>query len=141
MAQLVPVEMALYVGLVLIGLWVAYRMYISFAIKGEGFANPQSGSAANGNYQLVMYYADWCGHCQRTKPTFQKLGSTQTIGGKQVAVRMVNHDKNPEDAPQGVEIRGYPTIHLYNPSGGLAAEYMGDRSEEDFLAFLTANVK
>ena len=137
MAQLVPVEMALYVGLVLIGLWVAYRMYISFAIKQEGFANAD----AAGNYKFVMYFADWCGHCQRTKPTFQKLGVKQTIGGKTVDVVMVNHDKDPDAAPKGVEIRGYPTIHLYNPSGGLAAEYMGDRSEEDMLSFLAQNVK
>ena len=136
MSQLLPVEMALYVGLVLIGLWVAYRMYVSFVIKGqEGFANPEA------NYKFVMYFADWCGHCQRTKPTFQKLGVKQTIGGKQVDVVMVNAEKNPEQIPEGADIRGYPTIHLYNPAGGLAAEYMGDRSEEDMLAFLNTNVK
>ena len=134
MAPLVPVEMALYVGLALIAIWVGYRLYLSFAMNREGFANGGT------NYRFVMYYADWCGHCKSTKPTFKQLGATQTIGGKTVDIVMVNPDENPELAADQ-KIEGYPTIRLFGPSGALVAEYAGDRSLGDFQSFLAQNVK
>jgi thiol-disulfide isomerase/thioredoxin len=134
MASFVPVEIAMYVGIVLIAIWIGYRLYLSFAIKNEGFANGGT------NYRFVMYYADWCGHCKSTKPTFQQLGATQTIGGKTVDIVMVNPEANPELAGDE-KIAGYPTIRLFSPTGALVAEYNGDRSLGDFQSFLAQNVK
>jgi len=134
MATSLPLDMALYVGLVLIALWIGYRLYISFAMNSEGFA---SGA---GNYKFVMYYADWCGHCQSTKPTFTQLGSTQTIGGKTVDIAMVNPETNPE-LVMGPKIAGYPTIRLFGPNGQMVGDYNGDRSLGDFQSFLAQNVK
>lgn len=128
-------EIAMFVGLTLICLWVAYRMYLSYIVKDEGFETSVAES-----YQFVMYYADWCGHCQRAKPEFQKLGSTMTIGERSVKVVMINPDENPE-AVEGKNIKGYPTIHLYDPKGKLAQEYSGQRTKDSFLAFLNQNVR
>uniref|UniRef100_A0A6C0DRR0 Thioredoxin domain-containing protein n=1 Tax=viral metagenome TaxID=1070528 RepID=A0A6C0DRR0_9ZZZZ len=133
MATSLPLDMALYVGLVLIALWVGYRLYLSFAMNSEGFTS-------GGTHKFVMYYADWCGHCQTTKPTFTQLGSRQTIGGKTVDVLMVNPETNPELAT-GPKIAGYPTIRLLDSAGTLVAEYNGDRSLADFQRFLAQNVK
>ena len=137
MASAFPVEMTMYIGLVLIGLWVVYRVYLSFAMSPEGFA---SGGSGSGNYKFAMYYADWCGHCTRTKPTFMKLGSTQTIGGKTVEIAMINAEKNP-DLVGEQKIAGYPTIRLFDPAGSLVSEYNGDRSLGDLQSFLSQNVK
>jgi thiol-disulfide isomerase/thioredoxin len=135
MAQPAAAEMALYIGLVLVGLWIAYRLYVSMVInKKEGFANQ------TGNYQFVMYYADWCGHCQHAKPEFVKLGATQTIGGKTIDVVMINPEQNPE-AVQGKNIRGYPTIHLLDSKGALVQEFEGARTQDQFVAFLKQYVK
>lgn len=131
MTSMVPVEMALYLGLLLVGLWVAYRVYVSYVVMGkEGFAG-------SGNYRFVMYYADWCGHCKTTKPEFSKLGSTKTIGDSVVDIVMINPETNPV---KGVDIPGYPTIHLYGPKGQLVSEYAGQRTESAFLDFLQKNV-
>ena len=116
--------LAMFVGLTLICLWVAYRMYLSYIVKDEGFETSTAES-----YQFVMYYADWCGHCQRAKPEFKKLGSTMTIGERSVKVVMINPDENPE-AVAGKAIKGYPTIHLYDSKGKLAQEYSGQRTKE-----------
>jgi len=134
MATSVPLDMVLYVGLVLIALWVGYRLYLSFAMNSEGF------SSGSGNHKFVMYYADWCGHCQSTKPAFSQLGSTQTIGAKTVDVLMVNPETNPE-LVTGPKIAGYPTIRLFDPAGKLVTEYNGDRTLSDFQSFLAQNVK
>ena len=131
-ANMMSAEMALYVGLVLIGLWVVYRVYVSYVIKPEGFTG-------TGNHKLVLYYADWCGHCKVCKPEFQKLGAKQTIGARQVDIAMVNAEKDAE-AMKGVQVRGYPTIILYDPKGQVVEEYQGERTEEAFHSFLEQNV-
>ena len=133
-----PQEVALGVGLLLIVLWLVYRLYLSQEYTREGF-NTMSASMTE-SHSFVMYFADWCGHCQRTKPEFAKLGATKTIGGRSVKVLAVNADENPE-LVNGKEIRGYPTIHLYDPRGKLVQEYSGQRTAQAFEQFLNENVK
>ena len=133
MAGPATVEIALYVGIALVLVWVGYRLYLSFSMKKEGFANSVTES-----HSFTMYYADWCGHCQRAKPEFLKLGSTQTIGGKAVNVKLVNPETHPDDAT-GVDVKGYPTI-IYK-KGEQLIEYAGERTHSAFVSFLQQNVK
>jgi len=128
-----PVEIALYLGIVLVLVWVGYRLYLSFSAKKEGFASSSTSTST-----LTMYYADWCGHCQRAKPEFMKLGATQTIAGKVVNVKMVNPEVTPDDAA-GVDIKGFPTIVLQK--GETMVEYAGERTHTAFLNFLQQNMK
>lgn len=130
-------EIALYAGIVLVLLWVLYRVYLSLSIGAEGFANAAAAPAAPAA-TLTMYYADWCGHCQTTKPEFAKLGATQTIGGKQVLIKMVNPEEDP-DAAKGVDIRGFPTILL--SMGSKTVEYPGERTAAAMIEFLKQNVQ
>jgi thiol-disulfide isomerase/thioredoxin len=126
-----PAEIALALGVLLIALWVAYRVYMSNMLQNEGFANTVTSST----HSFVMYYADWCGHCKRAKPEFSKLGSTLTIGEKSVKMVAINSDENPE-VVKAKNIRGYPTIHLYDPKGNLLQEYSGERTQPAFEEFL-----
>ena len=91
----------------------------------------------NNNQKFVMYYADWCPHCQTAKPELKNLGSIQTIGDKKVAIAMIEE----KDIPDAVKptISGYPTIQLQNADGSLKAEYSGDRTTAGFLEFLKQN--
>ena len=95
----------------------------------QAFENPTG--------KFVMYYADWCPHCQTAKPEMKNLGSIQTIGEKKVSIEMVEE----KDIPDAVKptISGYPTIQLQNADGSLKAEYSGDRTTAGFLAFLKQN--
>ena len=91
------------------------------------------GGAAPGN-TFTMFGVDWCGHCKTAKPEFESLGSTMTIGGKDVALRFVNPETNP-DAAKGYEIGGYPTFYLDTPQG--RTKYSGARNAAGFRSFLT----
>jgi hypothetical protein len=115
-----PVEIALYLGIVLVLVWVGYRLYLSFSAKKEGFA-----SSNTMTHSFTMYYADWCGHCQRAKPEFMKLGATQTIGGKTVQCSAIEAEKNPELVKE--KVSGYPTIRFYDAEGNMT-EYNGERN-------------
>lgn len=98
--------------------------------RREGFSN----DAANPTF--VMYYADWCPHCQTAKPELEKLGTKQTIGGTTVQIQKMEE----KDIPEAVKpnIRGYPTIQLLNPDGSVKADYEGERTAAGFLEFLKA---
>ena len=84
---------------------------------------------------FVMYYADWCGHCQRTKPEFEKLKNSYNGS---VKVMMINAEADEhKDLIQRQNIQGFPTIRYY-PSGlgSNYTEYSGNRQSDDFLAYL-----
>ena len=79
--------------------------------------------------EFVMYYADWCGHCQKTKPEFIEL--MESYNGP-VKLSMVDCDKNKEEAEKE-QIKGFPTIRYYpNGKGGDYQEYSGGRTYFDF---------
>ncbi len=85
---------------------------------------------------FYMFGVDWCPHCVSTKPEFEKLGSTQTIGGKTIQIVYVDPEKNPE-AAKGFAVDGYPTLILQ--TGGSQKKYSGPRTADGFLKFLEAN--
>ena len=87
---------------------------------------------------VYMFGVDWCPHCVSTKPEFEALGSTQTIGGKTVNIVMVNPEKEPEKAT-GFEISGYPTLILQK-ADGTKTPYSGPRTTPEFRRFLESSV-
>lgn len=102
--------------------------------QSEGFED-----AAEAPYRMVMYGVDWCPHCVKAKPEFEKLGATQTIDGKLVEFAVVNPEQD-KAAAEGKEIKGYPTIHLYKPDGSLLEEYEGARTSEAMLQFVQSKL-
>jgi thiol-disulfide isomerase/thioredoxin len=84
---------------------------------------------------LVMYYANWCGHCKRTKPEFQQL--IDSYKGK-IKVLMIDCEE-PENKAlvKSQKINGFPTIRFY-PSGlnDNYEEYTGGRTYSDFIEYL-----
>ena len=91
----------------------------------------------NEEAMFVMYYAEWCGHCKRAKPEFEKL--SQNYKGK-IKIMAVNAE-SPENKNlvQSQKIEGFPTIRYY-PSGltGKYDEYSGSRTYSDFAQYLGA---
>ena len=119
-------------GVVLIFLWARGR-------RVEGFADAKvAGNSSGGSpYTFTLYYADWCPHCHSAKPAFEKLGSIQTIGGKQVQMHVIEE----KQIPDSVKVSGYPTIRLMGPGGDLIEEYSGDRTTPALQAFLDKKLK
>ena len=114
-------------GVVLIFIWARLN-------RKEGFAD-----VAEAPYKFNMYYADWCPHCHKAKPEFEKLGAIQTIGGKHVVLSAIEAEKEPAKVLE--KVSGYPTIHLYDPANKLIEEYQGERTAVAMQAFLDAKMK
>jgi thiol-disulfide isomerase/thioredoxin len=101
------------------------------SFKLEAFDNQNTGSHAT----FVMFYANWCGHCQRTKPEFQKLKDSYK-GSVKILMIDAELDEHKE-LVQSQNIKGFPTIRYY-PSGldSSYSEYDGERQSESFLSYL-----
>jgi len=100
----------------------------------QGF---QVGASAN---TFTMYYADWCGHCQKAKPDFLEFSKQGKIkvGNTECIVRMISPEANPE-AVKGKNIKGYPSF-LLETVDGKTVEYTGERNVDGYMSFLNSNL-
>jgi len=93
----------------------------------------------NNSPLFTMYYVDWCPHCVKAKPEFNKLKrSLPKINGKTISYKMINCEKEPEKA-ELENIKGYPTFILNIK--GQKNVYQGDRTYTHFKSFLTNKCK
>ena len=93
--------------------------------------------------KLVLYYADWCGHCK----TLKRKGGGAADGGWTVLEKekrggKLNFDLEAieeKKIPSTIKIGGFPTIELHDNNGKKIASYMGDRSAADMIKFVNKN--
>lgn len=90
---------------------------------------------------LVKFYAPWCGHCTKLKPTWGELTdrfNQQTVNNKRIKVVKVNCDDYPKIAEK-YDVSGYPTIKILTSSG--EKEYDDERTLESMQSFLLKTCK
>jgi thiol-disulfide isomerase/thioredoxin len=70
---------------------------------------------AAGPVTFVLIYADWCGHCHKYMPTWEKF---ENVPGRTVNIAKVHHDML-ENVPtiKNAKIQGYPSVIRVEPSG------------------------
>jgi thiol-disulfide isomerase/thioredoxin len=85
---------------------------------------------------VVICKADWCGHCKKAAPEFQKLADASPItlsNGTQATVKILDADQDKEEIKK-YNVRGYPSILIIN--GSETTEYPGDRTHDGVVDFL-----
>lgn len=95
----------------------------------------------DGNW-MVLYYAEWCGHCKDMKPEWQKV--IENFSNKKTNSNKVNvaeieseHIKSLLNKP---EIKGFPTIKMYN-NGKEIGNFEKERVAPEILKFANNNAK
>lgn len=116
---------------VLLILYFIYTRYLKegFEVDPDDLEN----EIKNGK-KLVLFYADWCGHCKKLKPTWDETAKEVNAGKKTPKMLKVNcGDDNDESKKlmKKYDINGYPTILLF--VNGRPTPYDGERTEEGFL--------
>lgn len=89
---------------------------------------------------LVLYYAPWCGYCQKIKPVWDELEEKfddKIMAGEMVKIDKINGDEEKETV-QALSIDGYPTIVLHKSDGDMV-KYGGDRTLNSLVDFLKNN--
>jgi thioredoxin-like negative regulator of GroEL len=76
---------------------------------------------------VVMFYADWCGHCKAMKPKF--VEAAQTSKGAFALV-----DDKQRSLMSTYKIRGFPTIKKLHRNGQVT-EFTGPRTVDALKTF------
>lgn len=87
-------------------------MYVE--VKTDEDASKLSNLLKTGNW-MVLYYAEWCGHCQAMKPEWQKVVESMTAkhqAEQKINIADVISDQIPH-LTHKPDIKGFPTINIY----------------------------
>jgi thiol-disulfide isomerase/thioredoxin len=88
---------------------------------------------------VVICKADWCGHCKKAAPEFQKLLTASPItlkDGSKAVVKILDADKDKSEISQ-YKVKGYPSVLIVD--GGVTTEYPGERTASGITEFLNSN--
>lgn len=88
------------------------------------------------NPTLLLFHADWCGHCQHFKPTFEKFSNA--IDKSKLNIIKFNADTDKKYV-ESFKISGFPALLLNDPKTKRFIEYNGDRSINDLIKFVNEN--
>lgn len=122
--------------LIVIAIYI-YKKYIKNKTpeKLEGF---DQNNNSDKSVDLYLFYTEWCPHCKKTKPEWEKFKSNyangQKINGYTINFIEVDCDANEELATK-FKIEGYPTIKLMK--GNQIIEFDAKPDEASLQQFLS----
>ncbi len=82
---------------------------------------------------VLFVKADWCPHCQSTKPEIRRAAQ---IMGSVVPIYEVDSERN-ADVVRALGVNGFPTILFRNAAGRMTA-YNGERRARDIADWACA---
>jgi thiol-disulfide isomerase/thioredoxin len=85
-----------------------------------------------GNPGMLLIFANWCGHCQRFKPTFNQL--CKQLGEDFPCTSIEDSNLDDANLKNALDFKGYPTIKFFDQNGKIIGDYnKGDRSKQALL--------
>ena len=82
--------------------------------------------------KLIFIYADWCGHCTRFKPTWEKIETfSKKNGGFDVQAMNVDDEVNKPFIHQ-YGVNSFPTLLIF--SDGKFMKYQEDRDFDKIIS-------
>ena len=115
----------------LLGFLIVLFMFYKYYLK-EGFEGSPDDleDEVSGQKTVVLFHADWCGHCKNFVPQWDKLTSSWENQESDVKIMKVecvkpNEKKEHSEIMEKYNIKGYPTILIFD--NGSHTEYTGDR--------------
>lgn len=126
-------ELYLELLLKLLILYLLNRMYLK--VENTDAAKQLSELLKDGDW-MVLYYAEWCGHCNAMKPEWEKVVEKFKETGK-INIADVKSDFI-DSLLHKPKIEGFPTINMYN-KGREVAKFEDERSAAKIEKFAMSN--
>jgi protein disulfide-isomerase A6 len=145
----ISVVISIGIALILLSLFLSnYNNHSSVTSRSNNAHEPYHPSIAIPRYEhfedatrpspkcsLKLFYADWCGHCQRFKPVFDgELSDAVKKEGIPCTLEKIDCDKN-SDMAKKYNIKGFPTLIFENEKNDVV-EYQGERTADAIVKFL-----
>ena len=107
----------------------AKQLYIKYKKK---YLNAKKNNMLGGSSQneMLLFKADWCGHCKHFLPTWEKISKDSNL---KVNFKMFDSEQNKKEIKQ-YNVQGFPTIMF--KSGNELIEYNGSRDENSIKEFI-----
>lgn len=71
---------------------------------------------------LLFIHADWCGHCQTFKPTWEEY---KKMSGRNIPMIKVNEKVLAKTPFSGAKVEGFPSMAIFSPKDGSFAPFKG----------------
>ncbi|ADX06678.1 putative disulphide isomerase [Organic Lake phycodnavirus] len=113
---------------------VLYFIYTTFKLD-EAFEASSADFASklkSDDKQLVMFYADWCGHCKKIKPQWDEA-STEIGNEKMIKVNVGEGTPEQKELMEQYDVNGFPTILIFE--NGQSKGPFPSRDKSSFLEF------
>lgn len=88
---------------------------------------------------FVEFYAPWCGHCKKLKPTWDELGERYALAKDKVVIAKFDATENDVPSEAGFRVTGFPTLKFKAAGSDEWLSYEGDRSLESLIDFVESN--
>ena len=104
-----------------------YEKYLKYKTKYLNLKAKHEMRGGN-DKTLILFKADWCGHCNKFKPVWEKLQQTEKI-------KFVTYDADQhKNEVKSFQVQGFPTLLLKR--GNEAIEYTGGRDLNSLKEFI-----
>jgi len=81
---------------------------------------------------LVLFYAEWCGHCEKFRPIWDEAEKeAESRGFKMLKVNVGDNKEHDKRVTEKYGVEGFPTILVFK--NGSHKEYEGERTKESLL--------
>lgn len=102
-------------------------------LTGADFENDYPENLKNKDCTIVLFYADWCGHCQNFKPVYNKFAESIMF----LNIAAIDIDLNRDliermNSSGKVEIKSFPTLIKY--SNGKPVGEINDRQYSNLVS-------
>jgi thiol-disulfide isomerase/thioredoxin len=124
---------------ILIVLFYFYSTYLKEGFESDTTPEDLDQYIKGDKPTLVLFYAEWCGHCKKLEPTWTKATSVAEEKGHRMIQLNVGGDKKDTEEikrknaeiSQKYNVDGYPTILIFR--NGTPTPYEGPRTVEGFM--------
>lgn len=86
----------------------------------------------NINKELILFKAEWCGHCKNFLPVWENISNDPNLN---IKFKIYDSEQNKSEI-NNYNISGFPTI-MYKVDNKLI-EYVGNRDEESLKQFINS---
>lgn len=89
---------------------------------------------------LFFFRANWCGHCQRFKPTWDKFVDRCTTSEEHQDLELVELDVDKQESKPLMtkyKVTGFPTVILVNNKTQEFKRFQDERTEEALMRFVS----